>query len=523
MPKLSPHPANPLDPTQVGEDLFGTSELRVDGQALAEQYDPTPHPYLHDPVGWIESKGGYMWSKQREVAASLVANRYTAVHSCHGTGKSFDASALACWWLDVHPQGEAFVVTTAPTWQQVHAILWREMRKLHRKATLPGRLTLDARWYMGDSARVGGTSDEELVAYGRKPSDYDQAAFQGIHARYVLVIIDEACGVPKLLYDAVDSLVTNDNSRVLAIGNPDDPSSQFEKVCKPGSGWESIHISYKDTPAFTGEQVPDWLLELLISESWVEERKERWGEASPTYTSKVLGLFPDISDDTLLSPGLLMQCQLNELKGNAVGQFGADIARLGADETCVYRNRGGKIRLVYSKHKQDTTKTTNAFLKLLKDRNREVPMQVDADGLGAGVYDNLRAARMPVLEFRGGHKPLSPSRFLNKRAEVYWRFKELCEEGLIDLPSDREDSTLLAQLGSIKWELVQGGKIKIESKDDMRKRHLPSPDRADACVMSAINTAGMALSSKRMDKAKRRGRKRKRRKPMTAGLRGRQM
>jgi hypothetical protein len=509
-------PKSPEDPDSVGAVLFGTEQMRVNGLALAEQYDPTPHPYLHDPVGWIASKGGFMWSKQREVADSLVANRYTAVHSCHGTGKSFDASALACWWLDVHPQGEAFVVTTAPTWQQVHAILWREMRKLHKRAGTPGRLTLDARWYMGDPGRKGGTSDEELVAYGRKPSDYDQAAFQGIHARYVLVIIDEACGVPKLLYDAVDSLVTNDNSRVLAIGNPDDPSSQFREVTKPGSGWNTIHIGYEDTPAFTGEEVPEWLLELLISAQWVEERKVRWGEDSPTYCSKVLGLFPDISDDTLLSPGLLLQCQLNELKGIDKGQFGADIARMGADETCVYRNRGGKIRLVYSKHKQDTTKTTNAFTKLLKDTFKEVPMQVDADGLGAGVYDNLRSANLPVVEFRGGHKPIDSKRFLNKRAETYWNFKELCEAGEIDLPSDATDSDLMAQLGSIKWDLNSKGLIYMESKEDMKKRGLPSPDRADACVMSAVNRQGLLLSSKRRNK-------RNRRKTVTSGLRRRQM
>jgi hypothetical protein len=46
------------------------------------------------------------------------------------------------------------------------------------------------------------------VAYGRKPADYDPAAFQGIHARYVLVIIDEADGVPKSIFDAVDALAT---------------------------------------------------------------------------------------------------------------------------------------------------------------------------------------------------------------------------------------------------------------------------------------------------------------------------
>ena len=119
-------------------------------------------------------------------------------------------------------------------------------RAAHRQAGLPGRVTLDAKWYIG----------KELVAYGRKPADYDQAAFQGIHARYVLVIIDEAGGVPKSIFDAVDALATNIDARVVAVGNPDDPSSHFATICKPGSGWAVKKISAFDTPAYTGEEVP---------------------------------------------------------------------------------------------------------------------------------------------------------------------------------------------------------------------------------------------------------------------------
>ena len=94
-----------------------------------------------------------------------------------------------------------------------------------------------------------GTIGNELVAYGRKPADYDPAAFQGIHARYVLVIIDEAGGVPKSIFDAVDALATNIDARVVAVGNPDDPGSHFAAICKPGSGWHVETISAFDTPA----------------------------------------------------------------------------------------------------------------------------------------------------------------------------------------------------------------------------------------------------------------------------------
>src|SRR4051794_5068256 len=118
---------------------------------------PKPNTVLRDPVGWVRDRlGEFMWSKQREVCQSVVDHRYTAVKSCHDSGKSFTASRLAAWWLDVYP-GKAFVVTTAPTTAQVEAILWREIGKAHRKAGLPRRITLDVKWYIG----------QELVAYGR--------------------------------------------------------------------------------------------------------------------------------------------------------------------------------------------------------------------------------------------------------------------------------------------------------------------------------------------------------------------
>jgi hypothetical protein len=127
-------------------------------------------------------------------------------------------SRLALWWIKVHPPGEAFVVTTAPTTPQLEAILWRYMG-MPQEDGLPSRITLDAKWYIGN----------ELVAYGRKLADYDPPAFRGIYTCYVLVIIDEAGSVPKSIFDAVDALATNIDARVVAVGNPDDPTSHFAR------------------------------------------------------------------------------------------------------------------------------------------------------------------------------------------------------------------------------------------------------------------------------------------------------
>jgi hypothetical protein len=201
----------------------------------AREFEPTPvSPHLANPVGWVEGRlGEFLWRKQREIAASVRDNRRTAVKSCHNAGKSFLASRIATWWLDAHPPGEAIVVSTAPTYKQVHAILWEEIRGAARKAAgrgdpLPGRVLQSDEWKLGDGT---------LIGFGRKPADTDEHGFQGIHRRYVLVILDEACGIPTQLWTAVEAITTNADCRILAIGNPDDPSTEFANVCKPGSGW----------------------------------------------------------------------------------------------------------------------------------------------------------------------------------------------------------------------------------------------------------------------------------------------
>jgi hypothetical protein len=80
-----------------------------------ERIDPTPDPYVNNAVLWTrEKRGAFLWSKQREVARSVSENRFTACHSAHGTGKSWLAADIVAWWMDVHPVGEAFAVTTGP-------------------------------------------------------------------------------------------------------------------------------------------------------------------------------------------------------------------------------------------------------------------------------------------------------------------------------------------------------------------------------------------------------------------------
>lgn len=452
----------------------------------ADLLDPQPSPHLHDPVGWVHDRlDEHLWSKQTEIAESVHDHRYTAVHSCHDAGKSYVASRIAAWWIDAHPPGEAFVVSTAPTFAQVRAILWREIGRAHRKGELVGRVN-QTEWHIGP----------EIVAFGRKPADTDPAAFQGIHARYVLVIIDEACGVPETLWAAVDALVTNEDCRVLAIGNPDDPVAHFAKVCRPGSGWNVIHIDGLDTPNLSGEPVPDDLRPLLLSKVWVEERRARWGETSPLWTSKVRGLFPEDATDTVIPLSWVVAAQDRWRAWHDDGAevrpldvLGVDVARGGADRT-VFAPRHGHVVLdlvrVEGKDSADTMVTASRAGQLLHPGARAV---VDVIGIGAGVHDRLVQLGHRSQPFNAGAgtqlvDSTGEFGFANKRAAAWWNLREHLDparQPTLCLPPDDD---LAADLTAPKWKLTTGGRILVEPKDEIRKRLGRSTDDGDAVVQS---------------------------------------
>lgn len=493
----------------------------------ADRLRPRPNPWANDVVGWLKTKlREDTWSKEREIIESVREHRYTAVKSAHDTGKSFSASRIVAHWIDTHPPGTAFAVTTAPTDHQVKAILWREIGRAHRKGNLPGRVTLDARWKL-----VHGLGPDELVAYGRKPADYEPTAFSGIHAEFVLVVIDEAGGVPQSIFEAADTLVTNRNGRILAIGNPDDPSVYFAQICKPDSGWNVIRIDGLETPNFTRaavsefpelrkymiregiaptkEEVPDSMRPLLLDPQWVAERIKRWGIASPLFQSKVRGEFPTIGKDTLVEPRWVVYAQNRSVPRDSTDpRLGVDVARYGDDHTIIGLRLGMHFRVIHDIPRGPTTEVAG----LVQQEGLVLPIKpianVDDTGVGGGVTDTLIEDGYPVLPLISSAAcielmPNGRPRFVDARSEWWWHLREVLagpsgtgEDGYLDL--DPEDDELAAQISSIKYSINRHGQIKVETKDEMKSRGLPSPDRGDTLVYSLVRHANTSQAMREM-------------------------
>lgn len=475
---------------------------------VAEHFDPTPSPHAADAAGWIRSRTReHVWSGQETICRSVVANRHTLVAACHGPGKSFTAARIALWWIDSHPPGEAVVVTSAPTWPQVKAILWREMRDAHKKAGMPGRINLSCEYVLDDGS---------LVAFGRKPADQDEHGFQGVHARYLLVILDEACGIPRQLFDAVQALMTNADSRLLAIGNPDDPKSRLAELCEGAanlapdasdeevteavskSGANVIRIPLHATPNFTGEHVPGDLKERLPSTLWEQEAVILWGRDSARYTSKVLARFPDMAADGVVPWSWAKAC-MGEAATVAVGPLrtprvlGVDFGA-GGDQTVIRLREGPRASKRWATSTRDSEKIVEKMVEALRESEAD-KVNADTIGIGWGVIGHLRStlARIPglrhvqVCPVNVAEGASQPEKYLNLRAQMWWEVgRELSRTGGWDL-SEIDDRTL-AELTEPSYRLDKAGRIVVEAKDDVRKRLGRSTDDADALLMAFLDT-----------------------------------
>ncbi len=517
--------------------------------------------YSEYPDLWMLSRTGEVaWSKQVQIMRAVAGHRKVAVHSAYGTGKSFLAARTACWWIDTHAPGDAFVVTTAPTGAQVRAILWREIRHAASRARargrpLPGKLN-QTEWQI----------DGELVAFGRKPAEHDAAAFQGIHARHVLVILDEAAGVPQSLWEDAEKLVTTPGSRILAIGNPDREGSHWARTCADPD-WHTIHISALATPAFTdeGRRLPPHVVEMLTSPTWVEEQRRKYGEDSPRFQAHVLGVFPKDAAVTTVPLPMAQACIWTPdgrpearsgvrppFAAGATRRLGLDVGG-GGDWTRVRMWEGNRAGPMWSAMTSDPQSLVRLVVKAVRESSAS---EVWYDSIGWGFGVPLAASELPDVRFVGVSvaeessviDPTSCKRpgcthvdyrcegrplFYGLRDELWWAARECCMMQVDDRyrpivpyafawdltalewdertgrPPTQDDPTLI-ELTTPSYEDVQRGQhrvIKVESKDSLRKaaRLGGSTDGADALLLAALAPRALAFRAGRTPPAKEMG------------------
>jgi hypothetical protein len=407
--------------------------------------------------------------QQREVLLALErGERRIAIRSGHGVGKSALLSWVLLWWLSVKPG--AVIPCTAPTGHQLEDILWGEVSRWHRRMKEPFKSMIS----LSKGSARHRFSPESWFAVARTARRESPEALQGFHGKNLAFLIDEASGIPEEVFEVAEGALSTPGALVVMAGNPTRLEGAFYRAFHE----ERSHFSTFCFPSFASP---------LVDPSYGTRMAGRYGVDSDVYRVRVLGEFPKAEPDTLISLSLIEPALEREITP-AAGEltvFGVDVARFGDDETVILRRRGGLVGRVDAYRGLDTMAVAGKVACFAR-AERPALIFVDVVGLGAGVADRLRELGFAVYPVSAGNRAGDSARFDDLRSELWWRVREWLESGSASLPPDGE---LVSQLSSIKYGVTSQGRIRVESKQERKKRGLSSPDRGDALMMTFASQA----------------------------------
>lgn len=408
------------------------------------------------------------WEKQIDIAHSVRDNRNTTVRSANGCGKTFILPRIALWFL--HAYAPALVINTAPTWRQVEEQYWRNFREAHKNAQIPlgGRL-FKTKW----------EKDEMWFALGLSTDENDTIKFQGWHAKNIMVVFDEASGISPAIWQAADGALSGGEFvRFVAIGNPNLNSGNFYDTFRSPL-YNKIHISAFDIPNVKEKRQ---VIPGLITHDWVDEMRTKYGEDSDIYRVRVLGEFPQQATDTLISIDLIERAFGADRERTHQNDevIGLDVARFGDDNSAFVYRKGNTARVLEVVYGNSTMEIAGKAKRFLKDYPN-ARIFIDVIGVGAGVYDRLK--EQPDISGRvygvnNAGKPRDEEEFINIRIESWANVRNWLRDAILE----KHDG--FYQLAHPKYKINSSGKMKLESKEDMKKRGVSSPDVGDALALT---------------------------------------
>lgn len=481
--------------------------------AIRNKFQSNPNLFFREILGCEPE------SYQARINDAIAKYQRVAISACHDVGKSWDLARIVLWFGTCFPKSK--IITTAPTFLQVQSILWSEIRSAHAASKYPlGGQMNQTEWQLsqhGDWFAIGLTPRNELTGGNGQGT---QSSFQGWHAPYILVIFDEATGVPANVWTMAEGLLTSANVRFVTIGNPTSKNSEFFN-CFRDPSWHKIRLSCFDSPNLIVNGIADMkalLGELdilrtlgdvdrlerlnsyrvvkpwLLSTSWVMGRALKWGVTHPLFASKVLGDFPEESDDTLMSLGKCEDAQRRTYTPQPHDRraLGVDVARFGSDKTVLTYLHGFRFVGKRVTAKRDTMQTSGDVIAFCREKGWPDVICVDATGVGSGVVDALNQAKSErviprttnVREVHFGAACTHPDdkeKYINLKARMFDLLAEDLKSGLC-LPCE---DVYLDELPTILYDYDSRGRLRIESKDEYKKRTgRESPDHADSLALA---------------------------------------
>ena len=435
--------------------------------------------YYDDPVRFVrEMLGADPYEYQREFLEALAqGERKMSVKSGHGTGKSTTASWAMLWFLLLRYPVK--VVVTGPTSSQLFDAMFAELKRWINELPKELQELLNVK---SDRVELLRAPAEAFISCRTARAETPEA-LAGVHSDNVLLIVDEASGVPEQVFEAAAGSMSGHNATTLMLSNPTRSSGTFfESHNRMANSWWTRTWSCEDSP--------------LVSDEFVDEMRLRYGEESNAFRVRVLGQFPLSDDNTIIPFHLVEAAQHRDIvvADETDVVWGLDVARFGSDATALCKRQGPVVTELRSWRGLDLMQTTGrvvAEYEALPPSKRPTEILVDSIGVGSGVVDRLRELDLPVRGINVAESPSMGDTYMNLRSELWFKCKAWLEDRSCKLPKDDQ---LQAELTAIRYSFTSSGKMKAESKDEMRRRGVGSPDLADALCLTMASDAATAQS-----------------------------
>lgn len=408
--------------------------------------------------------------QQWDGGTAIATRRKVSIRSGHGTGKSALDAWTVLWGLTCFP--DVKIPCTAPTAHQLDDVLWAELSFWHWR--MPELLRAQIAVSAERAVRIDRPQSAFAVPRTARPEQPE--ALQGFHAETLILIVDEASGVPDAVFQVGEGALTTPGVYALLNGNPTRMQGYFfDTHHSQRANWATL--------AWNGEDSP------LVSREYIRTMAEKYGEDSAIYRIRVKGEFAG-SPDGVIALELIEAAIGRDVERSGNPRWGLDVARFGEDRTALAKRCGNVLlEKIKSWSGKDTMQTAGMVALEYEETPEDMKPEaicVDVIGLGAGVVDRMRELDVPVIAVNVAETPSVRNQYNRLRDELWFEAREWFYRRDCTMPDDQD---LVAELTLPAFRVLSNGKKQVQSKDDMKKIGVQSPDLADAfCLTFARGT-----------------------------------
>ena len=423
--------------------------------------------------------------KQIEFAEAFRDNMLVTFKGGVGFGKT-TVMAVTVWW-SLFCHDDVKVTIFGPTDSQLENGIWNELIKLHDRMDR----FLHDQWEVQAEKIERKTNPSTCYARRRVINKDNPSSISGLHARNNFFLVDEASGGPDEAFDLAlqNHLDSDPNPKLVLVSNPKYRSGFFYRTWEDASisgDWTKVHGKMTDNPDVTPERL-------------ARAERRYGGKGTNGYIINVLGEFPDNDEEGLIPAWHINMAVDNDEAIPSPSRpifIGIDPAGPGKDRTVILKRHDNVVpEMPIAKQVMSITQLAYFVREMWRampsDERARVVFAVDANGLGRGLYDNLRDFGLPVHAVTTQSSPTKGrdaqgrQQFAKLRDQLWWEVKEWFATENVSIPKCDE---LIKELKSPTWGIDPGGRTKVEGKIEMRKRLKVSPDYADAlCLTFAVD------------------------------------